>query len=144
LDGGYPDGYVAIRLRDVVAWRVAEESFESKFAKTLPSWPPVVPHAGVDLSSAKTLLETLASGEELFGIEQERRFPGTIWIGRRDAVVGKWIYLLEVKADGTWNSVPRGYKCNRVTKVSIGSHYMTALAQFAGEPTGWRDRGVGD
>ncbi|WP_277212516.1 hypothetical protein [Isoptericola croceus] len=133
-DGGYPDGHAAIRLRDVMAWRVDEESFESRFARTLPSWPPVVPHAGVRLGSAKGVLGTLASGDELLGIEQEFRFPDTIWIGRRDAVIGKWVYLLEVYVDGTWGDAPLGYKCKQVTRVSIRSQYMTALAQVAAEP----------
>jgi hypothetical protein len=38
-DGGYPDGLVALRIRDVTAV-TPDDSFESAFARSLSSWPP--------------------------------------------------------------------------------------------------------
>lgn len=41
-DGGFFDGFVAFRLRDV--GRVPnDKSFESAYARTRPEWPPVAP-----------------------------------------------------------------------------------------------------
>lgn len=127
MDGGYFDGYRAFRLNDVERVR-RDTSFEGRFARTQPEWPPSSPP--VDLDSTAGLVAALAACSPLIGIEKanERR---AIWIGTLHKAGRKWTWLHEVAPDGSWDDKPLGYKTRRITNVQIGTHYLTALAEVA-------------
>jgi hypothetical protein len=42
IDGGYFDGYMAFRLKDLARVR-RDSGFEGRFARTQPQWPPTSP-----------------------------------------------------------------------------------------------------
>ena len=124
--GGYFDGFVAIRVRDVVMVK-RDASFEGRFAQTQPEWPPGAP-AGVDLDRTKRLIESMARLAPIIGIEQEHRAPGTQWIGVPVGYDRRRLILHEVRPDATWREEPFAFKFRRITRVEIGNHYKKALA----------------
>lgn len=129
MDGGYFDGYMAFRLEDVERVR-RDKSFEGRFARTQPEWPPTSPP--VDLDSAVGVVTSLAACSPLIGIEKGDERSG-LWIGTLDDAGPKWIWLHEVAPDASWYDEPRGYRTRRITNVQIGGHYLTALAEMAGD-----------
>jgi hypothetical protein len=130
-DGGYFDGFVAVRVRDVRRVR-RDRTFERAFAMTRPEWPPVAP-GPVDLDSTTGLLRTLAATAPLIGIEKEHEREA-IWIGTLVDVRRGGVGLREVRPDASWHRRPLWYERRAVTKVSVRTHYLTGLAVIAGEP----------
>jgi len=119
-DGGFFDGLVAVRLKDINKVR-NDSSFEGRFAQTQPEWPPTAP-AGIDLDSTSELIRTLSQVSPLIGIAQERRYHSAMmWIGVVDEVGKGWLWLHEAGPDGTWAPRPLGYKLSRITKVDIST-----------------------
>ncbi|GID67179.1 hypothetical protein Acy02nite_50600 [Actinoplanes cyaneus] len=130
-DGGFFEGSVAIRVKDVVKVR-KDSSFQERFARTQAEWPPTAP-PGLDLDTTAGLLRGMSAISPLLGIEQERRFRSQMaWIGVVAQVTERWLWLHEVRPDATWHKRPRGYKLRRITKVFMSDRYLTALAAIAG------------
>jgi hypothetical protein len=133
-DGGFFDGLVAIRLKDVVKVQ-PDTSFESRFAQTQPEWPPTAP-AAIDLASTGDLLKDLSQSWPLVGIEQEdQRNSAMIAIGVVGEIDDGWLWLREARPDATWRKRPRGYRLKDITKVVVADRYLTALSAIAGPPS---------
>ena len=129
--GGFFEGLVAIRVKDVVRVK-KDSSFEERFAQTQPEWPPTTP-ADLDLDTTAGLLRGMSAISPLLAIEQERRFHSQMaWIGVVDEVTKRWLWLDEVRPNATWRKRPLAYKLRRITKVFISDRYLTALAAIAG------------
>ena len=131
-DGGYFDGLVAVRLRDVV--EVADDStFAERFARSQPEWPPTAPR-DLDLDKTRGLIMTLSKTSALIGVEQERRHKSAMrWIGAVDEIDSGWLWLREVRPDATWHDESLGYKLSRITKVAVLDDYQLGLAAIAGQ-----------
>ncbi|TPW75807.1 hypothetical protein [Schumannella soli] len=128
-DGGHPDGLAAVRVRDIssVSW---DDSFESRFARTLPSWPLTAP-GEPRLDSTTEVLAYLGDHHALIGIEKETE-RSALWIGAIESIDRKNVWLDEVTPAATWSG-PLGYKLKRITSVHAGGVYLSALAVIAGE-----------
>ncbi|BCJ39600.1 hypothetical protein GCM10010168_79450 [Actinoplanes ianthinogenes] len=108
-DGGFFEGLVAIRVKDVVKVK-NDTSFEERFARTQPEWPPTAP-ADLDLDTTAGLLKGMSALSPLVAIEQEKRFHTQMaWIGVVDKVTKRWLWLREVRPNATWCKRPHGYK----------------------------------
>jgi hypothetical protein len=130
-DGGYFDGIVALRLKDIVKVK-KDSSFESRFAQTQPGWPPTAPE-DVNLDNTRSLINDLSRISPLLGIEQERRHHSSMrWIGVVTEMRDGWLRLHEVRPDATWHAHPLAYKLKSVTKVNILDRYLIALSSIAG------------
>ncbi|WP_223626124.1 hypothetical protein [Microbacterium sp. EST19A] len=130
VDGGYLDGLVAFRVKDVK--RISDdESLASAFAKTLPEWPPSYSDP-LDLDSTVGLLNGFGQGGRLIGIQKEKE-RDALWIGILDQILGRFVYLHEVRHDAVWNPEPLGYRLRSITAVEIGRRYFSALTAIAGE-----------
>lgn len=130
VDGGYFDGLVAFRVRDA-KWIIEDESVSAEFAKTLPEWPPSYT-AEIDLETTAGVIKALGKSDNLLGIQKEAERRAT-WIGTLDTISGRFVYLHEVRPDGTWHPGPLGYRLRAVTTVEIGRRYYSALSVVAGE-----------
>jgi hypothetical protein len=128
-DGGFFNGYVALRLSDV-KWINRDTTFETAFAKTQPEWPPVCPFE-VDLNSTSRVLEGLGHDGELIGIQKDNERSAT-WIGKLEEVRKRVVYLHEVRPNATWHSAPLGYKLKAITTVEVATHYLRGLVAIAG------------
>ncbi|NYG99455.1 hypothetical protein FJ656_03330 [Schumannella luteola] len=128
-DGGRPDGVIAVRIRDItgVEW---DTSFESRFARTLPSWPPTAPgEPGLD--STSEVLAYLGDHHAPIGIEKETE-RRALWIGAIESIDRKHVWLDEALPDASWRG-PLGYRLKRITSVHAGGRYLAALAVVAGQ-----------
>ncbi|MET4783334.1 hypothetical protein [Glaciihabitans sp. UYNi722] len=131
MDGGYSDGLIAVRVRDV-SKLTKDRSFETEFAITQPQ-PTPADLATIDLDRTDQVIETLSSLASMVAVERDRVRAGSIWIGEYVGKNGKWFGLLEVRPNASWHRKPLGYRLREVTSVSINSHYLTALAVIAPE-----------
>jgi len=128
-DGGFFNGYVAFRVRDVKRIR-RDKTFETTFAKTQPEWPPTQPQ-DVTLNSTSEVIEGLARGGALIGIQKENEREA-LWIGTLEELRKRVVYLHEVRPDATWHPAPLGYKLTAITAVEVGTHYLRGLVAIAG------------
>jgi hypothetical protein len=134
-DGGFFDGYVAIRLREIGAIR-PDTSFATRHARTQPEWPPAPPaiRCPLNLDTTREMLASLLEPDVLFGgIEQDKKRDAT-WIGVPNELTRHWLYIWEVSYQAVWASQPFGYRLSRITIVTIGSRYESGLAAVAGPP----------
>ncbi|WP_350352750.1 hypothetical protein ABS642_06995 [Microbacterium sp. A8/3-1] len=130
VDGGYFDGFVAFRVKDVK--RVTDdESVAATFAQTLSDWPPVCSDL-LDLDSTVGVLNGLGHSGQLLGIQQERE-RDSLWIGILDEIIGRFVYFHGVRPDATWHPESLGYRLRSITAVEIGRRYFAALSVIAGE-----------
>jgi hypothetical protein len=132
--GGFFDGLVAVRMKEIVAVQ-ADSTFETRFARTQPEWPPLAP-AAIDLSGTATVVRDLARTWPLIAVEQEgQRNSAMIAIGVVDHVDDGWLLLRELRPDATWRRRPRSYRLKSITKIVVGDRYLTALSAIAGRAT---------
>jgi hypothetical protein len=128
-DGGFFNGHIAFRLRDVGRIK-RDKSFENVYARTQQEWPPTAP-PNIGLDSVVDVIRGLGSDETLMGIQKENE-RHAMWIGVSDEILGKCFYLHEVRPDATWHKKPLGYKLKAITTVEIGTRYMVGLSAVAG------------
>jgi hypothetical protein len=128
-DGGFFNGHIAFRLRDVGRIK-RDKSFAPVHARTQPEWPPAAP-PNIGLDSVGDVLRGLGSDETLMGIQKENE-RHAMWIGVSDEILGKYFYLHEVRPDATWHKKPLDYKLKAITAVEIGTRYMVGLSAVAG------------
>ncbi|OIH94484.1 hypothetical protein [Curtobacterium sp. MCBA15_001] len=133
-DGGFFDGYAAIRITDVRRVR-DDTSFESRATRLRAEWPPSFPRplTEVDLDTTAGVLRSMAMPTGLIGIESTRR-RNAMWIGALHSLTRHWVYLHEVRSDATWHDVPLGYRLGKVTTVYTDSQYQRGLLAIAGTP----------
>lgn len=129
IDGGFFDGHVALRLRDVK--RVTRDrSFQSRFSRLQPEWSAML-KPGFDLDTTLEVLRSFSAHSPLISIAKERD-SSAMWIGEFLGANGKWIGLHEVLVDASWRKHPYAHKRSEVDTISIDSHYLTALLAVAG------------
>jgi hypothetical protein len=129
MDGGFFDGYSLFRLSDV-AKVSRDKSFEGKFARTQPEWPPTIDFK-IDLDGTRETLRDVAEQFPLIGIEKDHERSAT-WIGEVEELDDKWLWLMEVRPDASWHKRPLGYKLKSITTISVGTHYLQGLSKIAG------------
>lgn len=132
MDGGFFDGYVVLRLREIRRVRLST-SFQGVFARSQPEWPPAAPSGleTLDLDRTRGVLEAMSARGGLFGIERDRKHDA-VWIGVFDEVVKPYLYLWEVGPDASWHEVPQGYKIRTIMMFVFDDHYQRGLASVAG------------
>jgi hypothetical protein len=131
LEGGYSDGLIALRVRDISKVE-KDTSFETRFALTQPQ-RDAHEIATIELDDVGSILATMGKLSPLVAIEREEVAPGACWIGRYEGERRKKFGLLLVQPDASWDLYSTGYRFKDVTTVAIDSHYNTALVSVAGE-----------
>jgi hypothetical protein len=132
LDGGYSDGLIALRVRDV-SKVTKDTSFETRFALT-QSWRSTEEIESIDLTNVETVIGTMGNLSRIIAIEEEKVAPGSIAIGRYEGKHRKEFGLLFLGTDATWDVESTAYRFKGVTTVTIDGLYLMALAAVAGDP----------
>ena len=132
VDGGHPDGFIAVRLRDVKRVR-RDRSFSTRVAESLASWPPVLP-PGVVLDSTAGLLSSAGATRLLIGIEREALLDGAMWVGQFVAVDDKRLWMNELDTKARWRKKQRGYRLKDITTVQFDGRYLASLELAADKP----------
>jgi hypothetical protein len=73
-DGGYSEGILALRVRDVTKLEKGK-SFATEFARTQPQ-PDAQTIAAIELDNVASLLATISKLSPVVAIEREEVFPG--------------------------------------------------------------------
>jgi hypothetical protein len=133
-EGGYFDGHIAVRLRDIATVRF-DKSFQPRFSRMQEQWPPALPPGvdRVDLDSTRGVLTTMLPPDVLVGIQSDRR-SGAMWIGRPYGLSRHRFYLWEAAPDATWHPEPLGYRLRRTVTIETGGQYLTALGAMVDAP----------
>ncbi|QHC56748.1 hypothetical protein [Rathayibacter tanaceti] len=146
MTGGFFDGYVAVRLKEIERAR-PNRSWEARFSRTRPEWPPRPPadRPAIDLDTTSGMLATLLDPDALVGMERRKKYSA-LWVGVPYALTRHWLSLWEVDATAVWHERPLGYRPRTIALVRIGDHYLRGLAAIAGDrppqdlPYGWAAR----
>lgn len=130
--GGFLDGLVALRLKDVV--KVEEDtSFESKFATRQPGWPVrLAAEPGLDRTSS--VLWFFANRFPIFGFEQDSSREG-LWIGELVGMDDRDLLMRDITPQATWREDGRWFTKKHISTVKGGDAYQRALLEITtGEP----------
>ncbi|WP_104273614.1 hypothetical protein [Rathayibacter sp. AY1D9] len=132
--GGFFDGYAAILLTDISRAR-PYETWEHRFSRTRPEWPPRPPagRPAMDLDSTSGMLATFLQPGVLLSIERKKP-RGPLWVGVPNELTRKWFYLWEVDSNANWHPEPLGYKPRTITLVKTGDRYLRGLTVVADPP----------
>ncbi|MCJ1688605.1 hypothetical protein [Rathayibacter sp. VKM Ac-2927] len=132
--GGFFDGYAAILLTDISRAR-PYDTWEHRFSRTRPEWPPRPPTGtpAIDLDSTSGMLATFLQPGVLLSIERKKP-RGPLWVGVPNELTRKWFYLWEVDSNAVWHPEPLGYKPRTITLVKTGDRYLRGLTVVADPP----------
>jgi hypothetical protein len=130
------DGYVAVRLTDVVEVedRGGPESFVGRALAIRGEWPPTPPPGTVPLDDVGPLLAAAAERSPLVTIHVERRYPEFCYIGRPIRIGRRVLRLHEILPDAEWEEDIRRYRLDDVTRIDWGGGYEEALHAVGGPP----------
>jgi hypothetical protein len=98
---------------------------------------------GIELASARALLESLASRRVVVAVHRELDAPDVCEIGLVVRVDSDTYSLLEITPDARVERGPRRYALSDVTRIQIGTQYQETLAAFAKAELRSRLRGLG-
>lgn len=134
LDPGiFLDGHIALRVRDVQNVRpLANATFVARALQHLGMRPRMP--GRVDLTSARTVIETASRRFPLLTIHVERRNPDVCYIGAAVDMSSRTLRLREITPTAAWEDKPTNYALRDITRVDIGSHYERALLAVGGVP----------
>lgn len=124
LDSGRPDGWTAVRVKDVTKVKRRPDHFSNEIARSLPSWPPAPPWE-IDLETRTGMLRSFASGGRLAELYCDDR-SDTFWCVSIHEVRRRWFVVQDVTPAATWND-PSEFRKSDVTRVDVGTDYLTAL-----------------
>jgi hypothetical protein len=130
-DGGYPDGFTALRVVDVTKVR-KDGSFEARFLRHIDQWPPAGPSAPIDLSNSRTIITGAAALQTLVTLYTEQKWPDECYIGAPVDWEKKRVWLLEVDGQAHWKRDMSPYHLKKITRIDFGGDYERALLAVAG------------
>ncbi|MDY0912292.1 hypothetical protein [Rathayibacter festucae] len=133
MTGGSFDGYAAVRLTEIERAR-PNRSWEARFSRTRPEWPPCPPadRPAIDLDTTSGLLATFLDPDTLVAIERRKKYSA-MWVGVPYALTRNWLSLWEVDAQAVWHERPLGYRPRTIALVRSGDHYLRGLSAVAGD-----------
>lgn len=133
MTGGFFDGYAAVRLAEIERARPSR-SWEARFSRTRPEWPPHPPtdRPAIDLDTTSGLLATFLDPKTLVSIERRKKYSA-MWVGVPYALTRNWLSLWEVDAKAIWHERPLGYRPRTIALVRTGDHYLRALSAVVGD-----------
>lgn len=124
FDSGRPDGWTALRIKDVTKVRRWRNHFSNGIARSLPSWPPAPPWK-IDLETRTGMLWSMASGGRLVAFYCDD-WRDALWCASIHEVRRRWFVVQAVTPTATWNE-PEEFRKASVTRVDVGTGYLTAL-----------------
>lgn len=130
------NGYTAIRIGDVK--RVKRWDDRSDFpARALAHFDQTPqPVCGIELRSARSLIESTAQRSPLITIFTEYRRPDVCYIGRPVTVARRRLRLLQIDPGAVWRSKATKWDLRDISRVEFGGRYEEALAALGGGAKG--------
>ena len=130
-DGGYLDGFTALRTKDITKVKKVD-GFEPELLKKLKQWPPAAPEQPISLSSAEAIIRTVGEGRDALTIHQEKDKPDACFIGAPVDWGRKSVWLLEIDRHARWDTEMTKYRLKDITRIDFGGGYEDALLTVSG------------
>lgn len=132
-DAGF-DGHALVRVCDV---RSIQQHPSSRFVEHALDreghWP--LPRLeGVDLSSTRAALESLAASGSLLAIHYEQEHADECLVGVPRTFERKKFRLQNVGTDAKWDADDSVHRYKSVSRIDVGNAYEQRLAAVAGPP----------
>lgn len=130
VDAGF-DGHVLLRVADVRHVEPASSSFVRRALELEGHWPlPTLD--GVDLSSTRAALGSLAATQPLVGVHYEYDHPDECLIGVPRGFGRRTFRLHNVTPEATWDPVDAVLRYRSVSRMVVDDAYGRRLAAVAG------------
>ena len=127
------DGHAALRVRDVRTVKVlSSTSFAARALKHYGDEPQGP--GRVDLTSLRSVIESLSRRFPLITIHTELRDPAVCYVGVQVGITPKGLRLREITPEARWEDEPTTYPLSDITRVEIGGRYEDALLAVVGRP----------
>jgi hypothetical protein len=130
-DGGYLDGFTALRTKDITKVKKVD-GFEPELLKKLKQWPPAAPEQPISLSSAEAIIRAAGESREALTIHQEKDKPDACFIGAPVDWGRKSVWLLELDRHARWDTEMTKYRLKDITRIGFGGGYEDALLTVSG------------
>lgn len=121
------NGYVAVRHSDVKGYRVydRDKHFISRVLPLLGEKP--LPQTDLDITSVRSLLATASIQFSVIGIQCEKIWPDSLFIGVAEKLSSKAVLMRNLNGAGGWDA-PEEFLLKNITKVVLGDGYQESLA----------------
>lgn len=129
-DGGYPNGYSVVRLRDITEARLAPVFQE--FVESRDPWPLIAPEHPLDLSETGGLLQSVAKNAAVYELYEEERRLGHMWICSPQTWRKRSVWVRMIDPDGRWDAMWTNTRFKHVTRIDFLGDYCCAMEQMAG------------
>lgn len=133
FSGGAANGWVAVRVSDIVAVSLAPGSeFLRLGLEYRRAWPAASPRAPLALSQdARALITSASSTFPLVTLYAEGEDPHSCSIGRPLNWADDRLLFHEMNASADWEEEPSEWQFSVISRVDVGGRYETALARVA-------------
>ena len=138
-DGWFFDGYAVIRVDDITEYRFfrAKDSLEKRVQKLLgyAATPPDIP---LDLSSMRSVAQSLFEAGKMFSLEKEVSCKNTLWMGKIQRITAGSLYLAELDCEARWSGGHR-HSIAAITRIGFDNRYIRfyeklSAGSAAGDP----------
>ncbi|MFE4541041.1 hypothetical protein [Arthrobacter sp. NPDC056727] len=130
-DGGYLNGYMALRL-DLIRHVRAEHGLE-EFLKQGPAWPPGQVVTGAT-NSPRSLLESGIETSGVLSVFMEKKCERTFFVGVPVKYSKKAAELVTIGTKARWEDGTFKVRYKDLTQISFGGDYEKALWATVGGP----------
>jgi hypothetical protein len=122
------NGYVALRINDIL-WVKADTTFATRSLGLRNEQP--TPQPDILMVDLPGLLSSADAHFPLIGIHMERKFPGTMYLGRVSRITEKKAWLREISVKAQWREKLYSHRLSDITMIEFGAAYEDALWQVA-------------
>jgi hypothetical protein len=132
-DGAFPNGWVAVRSKDVELAEPADEApFMRRGLEWQHNWPPAAPTSEVDLSGGiRALLGSVATAFPMATLYREHQNGASCLVGRPGLLSSNEVEWQEMSPDAIWANHVTVCRSSTITRLDFGGQYETALAHAA-------------
>ncbi|KRE54781.1 hypothetical protein ASG92_24515 [Arthrobacter sp. Soil736] len=123
-DGGYLNGYMAVRL-DLIHHVRTDRGLED-FLKDRPDWPPAILTPG-STASPHSILEAAIETSSVLSIFMEEKWPRPFFVGVPVKYSEKAVKLVTIDSKAKWEDGTFKVKYRDLTQISFGGDYEKAL-----------------
>jgi len=129
-DGASPNGWVALRTKDVTTVEPADGArFMRRGLEWQHSWPPAVPTSSLSVSGGtRALLGSVAASFPVVTMYRERLSGGSCLVGRPGLFSAREVEWQELSPDAVWQRYVTVCRSSTVTRIDFGGQYELALA----------------
>lgn len=131
MEGGYLDGFTALRTKDVYRVR-KDKHFAARLLKAIGQDVPSGVAGEIDLSGPGTIIRDAAARETLVSVFRERTHPDACRIGTPIEWEGDYVWLLEIDPQARWDNCLDRHRLKKLTRIDFGGAYQTGLLAVGG------------